>query len=149
MKITEKGGRWFDENNNSWATEVDALRFSPTLFSCNYCRDCKYCNYCSYCISCIDCNYCRDCKYCRDCIDCKGCINFPANPERIISPIMGSRNEQTTIYWTQDKTYVVCGCFSGTLAEFEAVVNKTHGTNEHGIAYKAWIARVRQYANLP
>jgi len=36
----------------------------------------------------------------------------------------------------------VCGCFKGTLDEFRNAVEKTHGDDEHGIAYRALIARV-------
>ena len=40
-----------------------------------------------------------------------------------IGPI-GSRKAYTTVYLYQDK--VACGCFTGTLAQFEAKVQKTH-----------------------
>jgi len=45
----------------------------------------------------------------------------------------------TTIYWLCDKTQVVCGCFIGTLLEFEKAVIKKHGDNEHGARYMALI----------
>ncbi|MDY5287631.1 MAG: hypothetical protein SPH11_07760 [Lentihominibacter sp.] len=31
---------------------------------------------------------------------------------------------------------VMCGCFFGTIDEFAEQVEKTHGDNEHGRAYK-------------
>ena len=43
-----------------------------------------------------------------------------------VGPI-GSRQAYTTVYLYQDK--VSCGCFTGTLAQFEAKVQKTHAAN--------------------
>ena len=50
---------------------------------------------------------------------------------------LGSRNAYTTYNASQDKVW--CGCFSGTLSEFEAKVEETHGKTEHGLEYKAVI----------
>ena len=47
-----------------------------------------------------------------------------------IGPI-GSRNEYTTFYLTEDKNIMVsCGCFNGTLEEFIKAVNDTHKDND-------------------
>ena len=51
---------------------------------------------------------------------------------------IGSRAEFTT--FTRDKAgtiYVSCGCFYGTLVEFRAKVQRTHGDNKHGRVYQA------------
>ena len=49
---------------------------------------------------------------------------------------LGSRYGTTTIYRNKDEGItVVCGCFLGTLEEFEAKVKKTHGDNLYGREY--------------
>lgn len=60
---------------------------------------------------------------------------------------MGSRNSRTTYYWTGERKQIVCGCFSGTLEEFEVRVKKVHGDNEHGKNYLSWIKKVKNYIN--
>jgi hypothetical protein len=42
----------------------------------------------------------------------------------------------------------VCGCFKGSLLEFEKKVEKTHGDNEHGIDYKNFIQKVKLYKEV-
>ena len=49
---------------------------------------------------------------------------------------IGSRNGTTTFFKTRTGIGVKCGCFYGTLDEFAEQVEKTHGDNEHGRAYK-------------
>lgn len=50
---------------------------------------------------------------------------------------IGSRNGTTTFFACEDKTIkAVCGCFFGTIDEFSAAVEKTHGDNEHGRVYR-------------
>ena len=61
---------------------------------------------------------------------------------------MGSRESQTTCYWTADHEQIVCGCFKGTLQEFKEAVERTHGDNAHGRVYKAWITKVENYKKL-
>jgi hypothetical protein len=56
----------------------------------------------------------------------------------IVGPI-GSRNSHTTITKSKDGDLVFCGCFSGSIDEFLAQVEKTHGDNAHARAYKAMI----------
>lgn len=46
----------------------------------------------------------------------------------------GSAARWTTLDTINQK--VICGCFYGTLEEFKAKVNKTHGDNFHGITYR-------------
>ncbi len=56
-----------------------------------------------------------------------------------VGPI-GSRDGTTTFYKTKiNGISVTCGCFSGTISNFEKAVNKTHGNNKHGIIYRAAI----------
>lgn len=65
----------------------------------------------------------------------------------IVGPI-GSRNAFTTFYRRRDGiTMVVCGCFHGTIDEFEAQVNETHGNNQHARAYIAAIQLAKARVN--
>ena len=48
---------------------------------------------------------------------------------------LGSRYGTTTIYRNDGGITVVCGCFLGTLEEFEAKVKETHGDNLYGREY--------------
>ncbi len=64
-----------------------------------------------------------------------------------IGPV-GSRRDYLIMQWGKDPDgtdvdRVQCGCFSGTLAEFEAAVEQTHGNNQHGRDYHAAIAMAR------
>ena len=53
---------------------------------------------------------------------------------------LGSRYGTTTIYRNKDGGLTVtCGCFLGTLEEFEAKVKETHGDNLFGQEYRALI----------
>lgn len=53
----------------------------------------------------------------------------------VIGPI-GSRNDFTTFIKTNDDDiYVHCGCFAGTLDEFNFKVLETHGDNKHSRDY--------------
>ena len=54
----------------------------------------------------------------------------------LIGPI-GSRNAYVT--WTRSDNCITTGCFRGTVAEFRAAVDATHGTNAHGAAYRAML----------
>ena len=54
----------------------------------------------------------------------------------VIGPI-GSRNGFTTFYKNKDENVCVrCGCFSGTVDEFLAAVQKTHGDSRFGREYR-------------
>ena len=46
---------------------------------------------------------------------------------------------RTTTYWVEENT-VWCGYFKGTMEEFEAKVQETHGDTKHGQDYLAAIA---------
>lgn len=110
--------KWCDENENSWnaniETEESALLKSKSL---NDCRGCS------------DCNDCSDCRYCSDCSDCRG---IKSNPQKYITPKIGSRNSQTTIYWTnKDDVQIICGCWKGNISEFEKRIKEVHAKTEH------------------
>jgi len=56
---------------------------------------------------------------------------------------IGSRMGTTFAYNTDKGIYVQCGCFFGTLDEFAAKVEQTHGDNQHGKVYKAIIEVIK------
>lgn len=129
--------------------------------NCSNCRDCSYCSYCSDCSNCHDCcncSYSRDChdcgncrncsdcsycSYCRNCSNCSNCREFSENPQRYTTSKIGSRASNTTFYWLNKDVIVVCGCFIGTLPEFEKRVNSTYGDKYYGKTYKAEIKKVK------
>ena len=50
----------------------------------------------------------------------------------------GSRNDTTTFYRNKNNGIsVTCGCFNGSMEDFLARVNETHGDNKHGQVYRA------------
>ena len=58
---------------------------------------------------------------------------------------IGSRQAMTTFYRCKyGLLRVNCGCFNGTLDEFEDAVHKTHAGNEHEKAYMAAIRMARE-----
>lgn len=158
-----------DENNNTWPssiTDEQAAIFSTSLITCSHCSNCSYCSNCTSCLHCSDCSCCSDCSdcfgcsdcfacsgcsgcfYCSDCFGCSycsDCSDFKTNPARLTSLPMGSRNDQTNVYWTKTKTLVVCECFTGPLELFEEAVNKTHANNPHHLTkYQAFISIAKQ-----
>lgn len=49
---------------------------------------------------------------------------------RITSHKIGSRQDNTTIYWTsRSDIHVVCGCFRGDIESFKHKVAETHKNN--------------------
>ena len=138
----KKEGDWFvDERGNEWSallySEEKAEKLSATLINCN---DCSGCSYCSYCSGCSYCSYCSGCSYCSYCSGCSGCSYYKENPCRILSKRIGSRKDQTSIYWTtKEDVQVICGCFRGSLLEFKKAVKETHGENEFGKEYSHFI----------
>lgn len=103
---------WVDDNNNRWNsdcyTEEEATQYSNSLINCSYCTNCTNC------INCSDCTRCGDCSDCTNCINCSYCKD---NPQRYVTPRIGSRRANTTFYWL--------------------------GDNKHGKAYMAEIEKVR------
>jgi len=56
---------------------------------------------------------------------------------------IGSRNDYTTIFHTDKGVFVRCGCFKGTLDEFESKVKQTHNGSKHEKDYLALIQFVK------
>jgi hypothetical protein len=120
--------------------------------NCSGCSDCSNCSHCSYCSHCSNCSYCSNCSHCSYCSDCSNCYycydcsNFKENPERIMSSKIGSRKTQTIIYFDKTKNFVICGCFKGSLEEFEARINKVYPKdNIYNIEYTTFINKVKKY----
>ena len=133
-KLIEKvNSRWVDKHNNSWdattTTKEQALKYSESLDDC---RDCNGCSYCSY------------CNGCSDCRDCSGCSDCREQPEVYTTKRIGSRNQPTIFYKNGNVVYVSCGCWSGTLSDFEKRVNEVYPDGEHGDNYRVEIKRVKQ-----
>jgi hypothetical protein len=78
-------------------------------------------------------------------MNCGYCSNFLSNPERIVSPVLGSRKSQTCIYFLGKISQVTCGCFNGTLDNFEKAVIETHKGTKYAQEYLSWIKRVKNY----
>ena len=145
---------YVDDNGNSWSkslyTKEQAVWYSAGLVDCHGCHDCSDCSDCHSCRNCHNCHNCHscsnchDCRNCRNCHGCHGCHSYETNPERIVSPKLGSRNDHTTVYWVDANIQVVCGCFRGDLNTFEQAVYKKYG-NAH--EYHNFIRRVRAYMN--
>ena len=49
---------------------------------------------------------------------------------------IGSRDGFTTFLSGEDGIYVSCGCFYGSISEFEKAVEKTHAGTKHEKDYK-------------
>jgi hypothetical protein len=152
--------RWVDANKNSWSADIETEE-SSTLkskslincsgcsscsrcsdcygcsgcfdcYSCSGCFDCYSCSGCSSCYSCSRCSDCSDCSGCYGCYRCSGCSEYKNNPQRYITPFIGSRNSQTSIYWTnKDDVQIICGCWRGNIKEFEDRVRDVHAKTEY------------------
>ena len=70
-----------------------------------------------------------------------------SRPVMQIGPI-GSRADYLIAVVTTDGVRVTAGCFSGTLDEFRAAVESTHGDSEHGRDYRAAIAMIEAHAEI-
>lgn len=117
-----KNGYYYDDNDNCWNslnyTEDQAQGFSDSLIGCRCCSDCRGCSNCSY---------------------------FKSNPQRYVSQNMGSRNAQTTIFFLENRTMIICGCWNGTIDEFETRVNNVYPEGvKHGDDYRKLITLMRK-----
>jgi uncharacterized protein YjbI with pentapeptide repeats len=57
----------------------------------------------------------------------------------LIVGVVGSRNDYTTLFHTDKGIFVQCGCFNGSLEDFETKVKLTHQGNKHEKDYMAMI----------
>jgi len=141
---------WVDENNNKWneanCSEEQAIENSKSLINCSHCSDSSDLFYCSYCFNCSDLFHCSDCSYSSNLSHCSRCSDFKSNPQRIVSDNIGSRKSQTTIYFNNEKTLVICGCYKGTLQEFkDRVCNVYSKDTLYYKEYFNFINRIEKY----
>ena len=62
---------------------------------------------------------------------------------------IGSRLGTTTVYRNKDKGLTIsCGCFLGTLEEFNNKVEQTHGDTKYGREYKALIELIKIHFDI-
>ena len=59
---------------------------------------------------------------------------------------LGSRCAMLSAWLTEDGVYVQAGCFFGTLDEFRAKVETTHGDNVHGNEYGIAMLMIEAHA---
>jgi hypothetical protein len=60
-----------------------------------------------------------------------------------LSKNIGSRNDKTIFYIKRD--LIKCGCFGGTLAQFEQRVNEVYPNGKHGNNYRHFIAECKSF----
>ena len=82
---------------------------------------------------------CGDAQVCGNARVC-GDVKIQSDNDYIVLQGFGRGNRATTIMRTQDnRLWVVCGCFQGTLDEFAEQVKQTHGENKYAQEYKLCI----------
>ena len=59
--------------------------------------------------------------------------------------VLGSRNDCTTFFYSNNQIYVCCGCFTDTLNEFLLKVSKTHKGNVHFTNYISAAKFAKEY----
>lgn len=142
----------FSHNNRSCrsCTDCEDCVICDNCRRCNDCRRCVACSYCRGCRKCVNCFNCRtsmDIKECRNCEYCNRIEGYQDNPEIYTTARIGRRAQQTMFYYGKTmegmSIRVVCGCFNGSLDEFEESVENTHGDNEYGKQYREEIKKVR------
>ena len=70
------------------------------------------------------------------------------NARTYVTPCIGSRNDNTTIYWLDGNVQVVCGCFRGDLDDFEARVREVHSDSKYGKEYQIAIELAKCHIDL-
>lgn len=80
-----------------------------------------------------------DAWVCDDTCVCDDALIF-SNADYICLKSFGSHNRSTTMFRGENENiYVSCGCFSGTLQEFESKVKETYGNNKFAREYLALV----------
>ena len=86
---------------------------------------------------------CGDAKVCGN-AKVGGDANITSNDDYCCFSCFGSENRTTTAYKEKDgHVEIICGCFQGTIGEFAARVEETHGDNKFGREYKAIIEVIK------
>ena len=74
-------------------------------------------------------------KYSKTLISCSYCSYCRVNPQRYVTPKIGSRSDNTYYYFGGKIDQIVCGCYKGTLKEFKERVESVYGKEKHGEDY--------------
>lgn len=78
-----------------------------------------------------------------------GAARVCGNADYLCFKGLGSKNRNTTFFKTKDgEIGVRCGCFSGSLQEFEAKVKETHGNSKYAKEYLACAEVVKIHFEL-
>lgn len=76
-----------------------------------------------------------------------GAIIF-ANDDWCTYTGFGREYRTTTAYRTRNGVSIVCGCYEGTLEEFEKQVESTHSNDKYGQEYKLMIDMIRVHFDM-
>lgn len=104
--------------------------------SCSFGEWCSFGKCCSFGESCLFSRWCSFDKYCSFGERCNldNNLKFENITERVDRVVkidrIGRRKGCTYFFKTRSEIYVRCGCFFGTILEFEAKVKETHKNNE-------------------
>ena len=61
----------------------------------------------------------------------------------------GSSMRTITVYADSKINWRVnCGCFTGSIEEFEKSIDETHGDNNHGMAYRAMVCYIKSWIDI-
>ena len=133
-------------------------RFCSFGMDCSFGAECFFCKFCSFgrfCSFGMDCSFGRFCSFGMDCSfgkccsfgdrcvfgefctfgeDCK--CEFGIFQAMYTAGGFGSARRTTYFFhMLDDRIYVRCGCFAGTIDAWENRVKKTHGFNRYAQAY--------------
>ena len=94
-----------------------------------------------------DANVCGNARVCNEAL-IHGNANISKTSDYMVIGPIGSRNDYTTFYKTDNNTiYVRCGRFNASIDEFETRVQEVHGNNKHAINYNKAIDLAKTMIN--
>ena len=97
---------------------------------CSFGERCSFGEWCSFGACCSFGEYCSFGERCNLDNNLKF-ENISEQVDRVLKiDCIGSRKGCTYFFKTLSEIYVRCGCFFGTIADFESKVNETHANNE-------------------
>ena len=149
-----------------------------TCKHCEYCKRCVGCDSCHRCRGCTECSRCEDCNVCDKCTGCErcqactscastytshqcgdchdtnnlnGCKSLSGTVSRYVHHAIGSRGGVPVMYWRDQYTHCVVGCFTGTLQELKQRVMETYPStrSKHRKEYEDFIAKAEAIIAVP
>ena len=141
---------WVDGSGNRWnatvVTGAQAEQFSLTLIGCQDCQDCRNCLNCRNCQNCQYCLNCQDCRNCQDCQNCSSGKDYASQPEQYLTRRIGSRGGVTLFHLLDgERVRVICGCWTGSLLEFEQRVRAIYShQSKHRAEYLTEIEKAKR-----